>query len=183
MNITGNAMQGVYKTSLTSLSLTSSADIPAGKWVVINAPNTTVTISGNIRYTTSAIPKVGSIPQVVIIAKNIIIADAVTNVDAWLIAAGTGVDGRINTCGAGGVAETTVVTTLNCNQVLTVNGPVVANHLIMRRTAGAGVAAQARDPAEVFNLRPDAYFWASVYSTSSASRVPTASTKELPPRF
>lgn len=183
MNITGNAMQGVYKTSLTSLSLASSADIPAGKWVVINAPNTTVTISGNIRYTTSAIPKVGSIPQVVIIAKNIIIADAVTNVDAWLIAAGTGIDGRINTCGAGGVAETTVVTTLNCNQMLTVNGPVVANHLIMRRTAGAGVAAQARDPAEVFNLRPDAYFWASVYSTSSASRVPTASTKELPPRF
>ena len=182
MNITGNNMNGIYKTSLTSLSLMSTADIPAGRSVILNVPNATVTITGNIRYTTGTISNISSIPQVVIIAKNIIIADSVTNVDAWLIASGTGVDGKINTCGAGGVAETTPITTLNCNQRLTVNGPVTANHLIMRRTAGAGTGAQARDPAEVFNLRPDAYFWASTYSNIN-NRVPTAASKELPPRF
>lgn len=164
------------------INLSSSTDVPKGKWVVINAPLADVVISSNIQYTSAALVQVSEIPQVVIIARNIIIADSVTNIDAWLIATGTGSEGRINTCGAGGVNEATVVTASNCGAQLTVNGPVIANHLLLRRTAGAGPSTAAGDPAEVFNLRPDAYFWATSY-TSGAGRLPTVSTRELPPRF
>jgi len=182
INIVAGSMSGLYASNLSALTVTGGSAIPVGRWVVINAPNTTVTIGGDIRYTPGSISNIKYIPQVVIIAKNIIIADGVTNVDAWLIATGTGGDGRINTCGAGAVTESSGITSLTCSQKLTVNGPVVANHLIMRRTAGAGLTTQAGDPAEVFNLRADAYLWASAYS-SSTGRLPTVTTKELPPRF
>jgi len=52
----------------------------------------------------------------------------------------------------------------------------------MYRTAGSGVGVAIGDPAEVFNLRGDAYLWATAYSSNS-DRLSTVSTKELPPRF
>ena len=58
----------------------------------------------------------------------------------------------------------------------------MANHLLLRRTAGAGRGAASGDPAEVFNLRPDAYLWAS-YMQRDANKVRTVKTTELPPRF
>ena len=117
-----------------------------------------------------------------IIAKNILIADNVSNVDAWLIATGSGTDGRINTCGAGGVNESTPLNANVCASELTVNGPVMAKHLIMRRTAGAGTGTTAGDPAEVFNLRADAYIWSTSYAPGTG-RLPTVETTELPARF
>lgn len=182
VDITGNNLAGLYKATGTTLSITSSGSIPKGRWVVINAPNTTVTIGGDIRYTTGALTSIADIPQVVIIAKNIIIADSVTNIDAWLVAVGSGADGRINTCGAGGVNESTSLTSKICASRLTVNGPVSANHLILRRTAGAGPGSASGNPAEVFNLRADAYIWATGYSPGTG-RLPTVTTKEIPPRF
>gem|GEM_PF-1212986 len=188
-------MSGLYKSSVPNLSIAAgSGDIDAGRYIVINAPLTTVTIDSDIRYTTGAITGVTSIPQLVIIAKNIIVSDDVTNVDSWLIASGTGLDGKLNTCGAGTwlrgattvtITETSPVLSTHCDKKLTVNGPVSANHLVLRRTGGAGTGTpqQAAEPAEVFNLRPDAYFWAAAYATGPSSRVPVASTKELPPRF
>lgn len=180
---------GRHTTNATSLTVNASGSVPAGKWVAINAPNATVTITSDINYVTSdpaapgsPLTSIGQIPQVVIIASNIIIADNVRNVDAWLVANGTGANGRVNTCGAGGVTETTVLHSGRCTNKLTVNGPVIANHLIMRRTAGAGPAAASGDPAEVFNLRADAYIWLNSYSLGSG-RLPTISTTELPPRF
>jgi hypothetical protein len=172
----------VHTSNQAKLTLTSSAAFGAKRWVVINAPNTTITISSNINYTNANLNAVSDIPQVIIIAKNIIIADSVTSIDAWLFSVGTGADGVINTCGAGGVNTGTLPTAAQCTNKLTVNGPLLANHLVMRRTAGAGTGANTGDPAEVFNLRSDAYLWASVYSSSNG-RLPTVSTKELPPRF
>lgn len=174
----------VHTTSQDNLTITSSADFNPGRWVVINAPNTTVTIASNINYTTQALTSTKDIPQVVIIAKNILIAPAVTKVDSWLIASGTGNDGIINTCStvASGAPTSATLNANTCNNKLTVNGPIVVNKLFMYRTAGAGTAASTGDPAEVFNLRADAYVWASVYSPGNG-RVPTISTKELPPRF
>jgi len=182
IDITGNDLSGLYTSSSATLAVVSSSEIAAGQWVVVNAPNSTVTIGGDIHYTAGQLHSVRDIPQVVIIAKNIIIADNVSNIDAWLVATGSGTEGRINTCGAGGVNESTVLNANICNSKLTVNGPVLANHLIMRRTGGAGVGTAAGDPAEVFNLRADAYVWASNYSPSTG-RIPTVETKELPPRF
>jgi len=189
-NLHALAPSRVYTSNQPTLALNSSADFEAGRWVVINAPNTTVTITGNINYTPGPLTNPRALPQVVIIAKNIIIADSVSKIDAWLIASGgslvpgsTAADGRINTCGAGGVNESTLPTATQCATKLTVNGPVMANHLILRRTAGgSGVGLASGSPAEVFNFRPDAFLWASNYS-SSTDRLPTVSTKELPPRF
>lgn len=164
------------------LTSAPSASIPTGKWFVINAPNATVKIMNNIVYTNAPLASVADIPQVIIIAKNIIIADAVTQVDAWLVATGTGAEGKINTCGAGGVTETTPLTAGLCAAKLTVNGPIAANHLLLRRTAGAGTNANSGDAAEVFNLRPDAYMWASNLQSSTV-KAQTVITTELPPRY
>lgn len=161
-----------------NVSLSASGPIVKGKWVVINAPTATVTITGNINYTTDVLQSLGDIPQIVIIANQVRIAGSVTNVDAWLIANGT--TGNLITCSD--VASANQLNATNCNQRLTVNGPVMAKHLYLYRTAGAGTGNQTGDPAEVFNLRPDAYLWATGY-LSDDGRLQTVTTKELPPRF
>jgi hypothetical protein len=192
-NISGGAVDiknlasaRTYSINNATLDVSSSQSIgmngTKGKWIVINDPDATVTITSNINYTNSNLASVDDIPQVVIIARNIIIAPGVTNVDAWLIAAGTGANGYINTCGSIPIGSPAGINSNNCNQPLTINGPVMANKLYMYRTAGSGINAATGSPAEVFNLRADAYLWASVYS-SSTGRLPTVSTKELPPLF
>ena len=172
----------VYR-SATGVQLSASADIAPGNWYVIHAPTATVVITGNIQYSNNPISSAEAIPQVVIIAQNIIIKDTVTRVDAWLVATGTGAEGRINTCGAGtGITQNTLPHAGQCADPLRVNGPVVANHLIMRRTAGAGPGAASGEPAEAFNLRPDAYMWASAVQNDTA-KARTVLVTELPPRF
>jgi hypothetical protein len=161
-----------------NVRVSASGPIVSGKWVVINAPTATVTINSDINYTTSTLDSLGDIPQVVIIANQIRIAGSVTNIDAWLIASGTA--GNLFTCSD--VATASELRSGNCDQRLTVNGPVMAKHLYLYRTAGAGTGNQTGDPAEVFNLRPDAYLWATGY-LSDDGRLQTVTTKELPPRF
>lgn len=172
---------GQVRSGAGNIVLRSTGEIPAGKWVVIKTTGT-VTIDENIQYTTSPIGSVSQLPQVVIIARNIIVRDTVTNVDAWLIATGGGTEGYLQTCDAPGVSEPNELTSDVCNQRLTVNGPVVANRLLMYRTAGADSAAAAALPAEVFNLRPDAYLWVSGLE-SSFGRAKAVDTTELPPRY
>lgn len=185
--------QGLY-TSSGDLTLTGGiigvASSPAnqprapgvGRWVVINAPNATVTISGNITYTTGMLTSIDDIPQLIIIAKDINITDAVTQVDAWLIAKSnpTLTDGVINTCST--VAPSAPLSTAICSNSLTVNGPVMANHLLLRRTTNPGTGLGSGQPAEIFNLRPDAYMWAAVH-TPSNGRIETVYSSELPPRL
>ncbi len=154
----------------------SGGNIVAGKWFVLNAPGATVNISGNITYFNGTMNSISDIPQVIIIAGNINIAGGVTQVDSWLIASG-----GLNTC-----SDVVVGAPLSsdiCNQALVVNGPVMAGQLYMRRTAGSGAgAAHSGDPAETFNLRPDAYLWASLRS-ADPNRVQTVYSTELPPRL
>jgi len=181
------ASANTYSVGGTTLNVSSSQPIASdgagkGKWVVINDPDATVTITSNITYTPGALAKIGDIPQVIIIARNIIIADSVTNVDAWLIASGTGSNGYINTCSSIAAGTPSTLTSNKCNQKLTINGPVQANKLFMYRTAGSGVGVDIGKPAEVFNLRGEAYLWATAHGSSS-DRITTVSTKELPPRF
>lgn len=169
---------GSYAINNPNFSLETSGVVGVGKWYVINAPNSTVTITKDLLVdATAVLHKQQDIPQLVVIAKNIIIKDTVGQIDAWLLAVGTGTDGYISTC------DTTATPNASqCTAKLTVNGPLQANHLYMRRTAGAGTGNASGDPAEVFNLRADAYVWASS-AVSGSHRVPTVRTKELPPRF
>ncbi|MFZ2125935.1 MAG: hypothetical protein WAV04_00280 [Candidatus Microsaccharimonas sp.] len=171
------AQSDVYSATGT-VSLTSSGPIGKGKWVIINAPTATVIIRDNIVYTGETLTTIDNIPQVVIIADQIRIEGDVTQVDAWLIASGT--TGNIVTCTD--VANVTQLNAGNCSNRLTVNGPVMARHLYLYRTAGSGTGASSGAPAEVFNLRPDAYLWATAYS-ATAGRLQTIMTTELPPRF
>jgi hypothetical protein len=177
-----DGVHGVHSTN-GDISITGGT-IQKGQWIVINAPTASITITGNIKYTGDTLYSVDDIPQVVIIAKNIYIDDnkntpndVVSQVDAWLIAK----SGVINTC-TEGEDNTTHITANDCKDPLTVNGPVMAQHLYLRRTAGSGTGAASGDPAEIFNLRADAYLWAYARATSSG-RVQTVYTTELPPRF
>ena len=171
-------LNGLYKAS-GNLTITSST-IANGRSVIINAPGATVTIDGNISYSTSPLTSIDQIPQVVIIAGTINIrgasaGTAVSNVDAWLIASST-----VNTCYDAGTMATL---TLNvCGTPLTINGPVMTANLLLWRTAGSGAAAASADPAETINLRPDAYLW-GIYQGSKSGRLETTYERELPPRF
>lgn len=153
------------------LTITGGA-IPAGRSVVIVATGT-VTITGNITYTDDTLGSVGAIPQVVIIADTIRVQDTVSRIDAWLVAENT-----INTC----FNFTGNLTSEKCGAVLEVNGPVVTNHLLLNRTAGSGSGEESDDPAERFNLRPDAFLWARLQAAGN-SKAQTVYTVELPPRF
>lgn len=172
---------GVYRGS-GNITISAST-IAAGKWIVINAPGANVTIAGDIAYAQGPFSSAAQIPQVIIIANNITINDNVGNVDAWLVAPGTNNAGTVS----GGVIRTcnvapAAISVSACANKLTVNGPVIANRLLMLRTNGAEKGEASGDPAEVFNFRPDAYLWALQQGVTSG-RVTTVSTKELPPRY
>ncbi len=184
--LTGNVdvrslISGTIYPGSGTINLSASEDMPAGKWVVINAPNATVRITSSLHYTSAALTSVQSIPQLIIIAQNIVIQDNVDTVDAWLLAKGTGANGTLTTCDAS-ITEPTQLTASVCSTKLTINGPVIATHVNLYRTAGSGTGTASGDPAEVFNLRPDAYMWASNFS-GLESKARTVYQTELPPRF
>lgn len=154
--------------------------ISAGKSIVIVATGT-VTIEGNIAYQDSNYTSIRDIPQVVIRAPVINIRGSVTQIDSWLLAVRSNGTGRINTCSD--VSRSAQLSTSICSSRLTVNGPVIADSVYLRRTAGSeSQSSQRGDPAEVFNLRADAYLWAKSYG-SGTSRIQTVHSKELAPRF
>lgn len=173
-----DSLSGLYRTN-GNVSITSS-EISAGQWVVINAEGHNVTINSDINYTTNSLTSINDIPQVVIIANSISISGSVSKVDSWLIAKGS--SGFINTCSQTSPSHTTRITSSTCSTSLIVNGPVMATHLYLRRTAGAGDQASSGTPAETFNLRADAYIWANSH-VSDYIPIQTTYTTELPPRL
>ncbi len=171
------ATQSGVLTGSGTIEVRASKELGPKQVVIINATKANVVIKTDIKYTGSRLNSVNDIPQVVIIGNNITIDPGVKQVDAWLIASGT--NGNLSTCS--GVTFTDLKAD-TCNERLTVNGPVAARKLFLYRTAGSGKGEASNDPAEVFNLRADAYVWAAQYAASS-NRIQTASTTELPPRF
>jgi hypothetical protein len=172
--------EGLYTASGNNISIVNSLNsaVPKGKWIIINAAGSTVTIRDNISYTNDPLNTAADIPQVIIIADRINIEGDVGNIDAWLIARGA--NGYINTCSDVAIGQ--ALTAATCNNVLVVNGPVISEKIYLHRTGGSGLGDQVGMPAEIFNLRPDAYFWATEW-TASTGRLQTVYTKELPPRF
>jgi hypothetical protein len=171
-------LSGVYQTS-GALTLTGGS-LPLGRTIVINTYDVTtrtykdVTIAGDITYAGGLITSNNQIPQLVIIGGNINIQSGVRQVDSWLIASGT-----LNTCSN---IVRTAITINTCNTLLTMNGPVMAKEVQLWRTAGSGNGDASGDPAEVFNLRPDAYLWGIAQSARSG-RLETVYQRELPPRY
>lgn len=161
-----------------NLDLISSTLQP--KQSVVLKVSGTVTIEGNQYYSDVSYTGISQLPQLVIIAGDgINISNEVDNIDAWLIT-----EGAINTCEEGGTDEPLTID--DCDNQLTVNGPVMANKLYLRRTAGSnpglGEDYGSGMPAEIFNLRADSILWAYSMSTGSG-KVQTVYATELPPRF
>ncbi len=186
INAASPALQGLYKyTGTGTIRITASGQVPAGKQVIINAKDASVIIDSNIQYTTGTLNNISAIPQVVIIARNITVAESVGRIDSWLVTTGTGNAGYINTCSRV-TPNAPTNATLNggtCTAQLVVTGPVITNKLYLYRTAGAvGSNEAVGTPAEVFNLRADAYIWGSSYAPGTG-RLPTVTTTEVPPRF
>lgn len=176
LTLNGNGVQsGLYQKSSGNLIIGESV-IEKNKTIIVNVPEGTVTIKGNISYNNGPYTDISEIPQLVIIAKSIAIDPSVTHIDAWLIA-NSKTDGTISTCN-----DSNTLTSDICNVPLTINGPIMARHLQLRRTAGAGAGGAAGDPAEVINLPGSTYLWSQSEGRSDV-RAQTTFTTELPPYF
>lgn len=171
-----SALQGLYVVDSSNSLTINGGTIKKGQWVVINAPNATITIAGNIDYTNETLNSLNDIPQVIIIANKIVINSNVTNIDSWLIAKNSSPTGEIYTCDV--VGDTVKI----CDKQLKINGPVITDKLFLRRTAGSGSGVNSGDPAEIINLRADAYLW-SANRASINGHIQTIYVTELPPRF
>ena len=146
-------------------------------------------------------------PQVLLIADEIVIGESVRNLDAWLIA------DKIDTCGISYDNKSLSTEEINskvCNKQLHINGPVFTKNLYLNRTFGAGGDSQiAHDaggdqywvtlsengtgnfgtdknviaqPAEVFTISPEVYMWAYAEGTRF-SQATTTYQRELPTRY
>ncbi|NTW62230.1 InlB B-repeat-containing protein [Candidatus Saccharibacteria bacterium] len=168
-----NNLSGTYlDSSPADLVLNSNNDITTS--IVIKKPSGRVVINNNQKYVDGSYNSIYGLPQLVIIAHEIVINDGVTDVDSWLVANdGTG---SVKTCSS----EAKIVD--DCNNPLVVNGPVITDELYLWRTAGADKIAGSGNPAELFNLRADTYLWV-LARNSRAGRISTVNTTELPPRL
>lgn len=143
--------------------------------LVINS-SATVTISDDITYSNSTNPS--ALPQVIIIAKSIKIAQNVKHIDAWLL---TPSDyGTFTTCDIAGAPSS--LRTSNCNNQLQVNGPVVGKAGAFHRTAGSDSESEAGKPAETFSLPTSAYIWQYAQAAKQGG-LRTVQITELPPRY
>jgi hypothetical protein len=143
----------------------------------------TLYINGNQTYD-NTYSNITQIPNIKIVADNIIIAPGVTRIDPWIVArSAAGTYGNISTCSTIALFKpmgtANLLDSTKCGNQLVFNGPVIANKLYAYRTHDSATG----DPAEIFNL--NASNWLSAFTGSAASR-PVARTDivtELPPRF
>ncbi len=175
----GDLAPGRYTSDRTNLAIGGTI-LGSGKRLVIEAPKGTVILKGDVIYESSAsggYTGYMELPQLVIRAKNIIVASDVVRVDAWLIAS----EGYVSTCGAVGGSDDWLTDLGGCGKQLRINGPIVSDKVYLRRTFGAGASSRA-EPAEIINLRPDVYMW-SYGESLRGGNIKTMHLRELPPRL
>lgn len=139
-----------------------------------NATSTgNITINQNIIYKRTGFTSLFDLPRVTFIADcNIIIDDAVTDVNASLIAGDA-----IKTCSKKATNKD------QCNQTLLVKGNISANRLLLWRTHGADLSVVGDDkPGETFDISPAQVV--SRYNRDQRSAKPTPTYEvDLPPRY
>lgn len=169
---------GTYTTTGDITLANPSGQSLSGKRIALRAQGN-VTIADNITYGNGPYATAAELPQLVVIAEsgNIVIAEGVTRLDAWLIAK----NGYVSTCEVpSGVNWTSGLSALVCDKQLTINGPILAQNLYLRRTYGD--AANPGTPAEILNLRPDVYLY-GFSKTRNTGSIRTMYVKELAPRL
>lgn len=191
---------GVYRLRGAQINLTASSPLPAKRSIILLVDQLSagaipvVNINGNVQvpvdYGDGS--SVSDISQVVIAPSTetgefrLNVSHNVSQVDAWLL----NPNGTTNTCYTGrpaGDVQNTPRAGGMCNTPLTVNGPVSAKSLLLRRDGGKDQSntppiAQSI-PAENFNLRPDAYIWAAHHVDAGGSKYVTTNSVDLPPRY
>lgn len=180
-----DSLEGRVYTSSGNVTITGGT-VDAGERIIIRARGT-VTISGNLQYRPGTYSNSSDVPQLVIIAKNIVINSGVSEVNAWLIAQestpATGRDGYVSTCGAVSQPSQFIngLSSSACNGELRINGAVISDRLYLRRTFG-GERANPGQPAEILNLRSDTYlsFFGEARNSGAIS---TKYIRELSPRL
>lgn len=203
-DLNGSLVDGEWYKVNNSSSTVTIKDPPSGGYeasmgtMVIDmtegAGSKTVTIESDIilnRPDDVAYSKLGNAVQIVIVVKgNIIIKSNVSRIDAWLVAlpsSDSSNDGIISTCDD----ITTpyykdLIVSGPCNQnQLVINGAVMAKQIQLRRTHGSE-KSDYNKPAEIINLRPDAYMWGrgtTGITDGTGYPIRTIKTRELPPRF
>jgi|GEM_PF-2792897 len=175
-----------------TVNVTADGVLPSNRSIILLAQeNTIVNIASNIQIPTEY-SSIGDISQVVVAPATestdykLNINHTVAQVDAWLI----NPQGTINTCRTGqpvGNVENIPRSRGLCDSRLTVNGPVSAELLMLRRNGGKDQGTETTVsqsiPGENFNLRPDAYIWAASYVDSASKKYVTTNTIDLPPRY
>ena len=139
-----------------TLVIVSSGTVTINRNICYGSCGSDATKLSSYKYNTTGGTKAAAeIPQILIFAKNINIAENVTRVDAWLMATGSDglgtTDGTLNTCAGHRIgadkdgkiglvardANTPAYDNGNCGLTLVINGPVYAHHINALRTAGA----------------------------------------------
>jgi hypothetical protein len=204
--IEGNCEQFAYTTNENIGGFTMGV----GSGTRIYRTTGTFTITDNIMLADGTYSSLDEIPQVLIFAdQGVNIMPNVTRVDAWIITPG-GVLNTCYIAladGTGKALSSFDGTNIDdCSGLLTVNGATVAGSVLLNRTGGSGVDNSLRnggcsqgidtcggldtgnrddlsgDPAEVFNLRADAYLFSRGQSTRSG-HVQTTYVREVAPRL
>ncbi len=224
-----NGAAYVYSSQTLSFSNESTSQAGYGSWLVPFAVDSyssrtyvihakKIILNRNIYYASDALEEhtsyhnntvfitTANIPQVILIADEIVIGESVRNVDAWLIA------DNIDTCGVDWHNNafnntTNKINVTNCNRQLQVNGPVITRNLKLNRTHGGGgnslyiidypryygyIGAEystnasnkrhLSSPAEIFTISPEVYFWTYAEGTRF-SQAATTYQRELPTRY
>jgi hypothetical protein len=175
-SLSGNMYRSNGSTTING----SNSNISGTKLLYVNG---TARINTNITLREGSYSSPADMPQVIIVANNIDIADSVTRIDAWLITyevPATPNGGIIDTCYNGPAFNQRNANA--CNQQLVINGATMSSKLALNRTGP--VTFDPGAPAEIFRGRLDAYVWAyENQRRSSANTAQTVDIVEAPARF
>lgn len=170
---------GVKNINSPSFSL-GGTTITKGQVYTIYAPNSVITITGNINYSPNNITRFGEAPSLTIIAKKIVVNSDVTLLNGVFYASelfSTCAQATDLTTNSATADKTAISATGACRPQLTINGAVIAKKLLPLRTAGG---TNPSTPAEIIRLRPDAFLRARDTDTGAILTVDMIS--ELPQR-
>ncbi len=166
----------------------ATSNIDKGKRLVVYAPNNTVTISGNITYSTTGVTSFAEVPHLVIIAASIEVKGAVERIDGNFYARDNFVSCQEGPRTSSETAKRVNITTSgSCNKQLSINGTLsllrqaAGGRLTLNRSYGGTAAGQ---PAEIIRFRPESFL--STYELNkiqNGSVLTVIHEAELPARY
>lgn len=162
------------------ITLSANGGIPKGRDITLYAsnPSSALVIDSPIVYDQNGYSSgnLAELPRLTIVTEGaVILTNNATQVDARIVSKKT-----LYTCNI----SPNQLTISQCNNPLTINGPVAVKQLALRRTGGAQNPGYGA-PAEIFNLRPDQILNSYVSSSSGGNegQARTVFEKDLPPRY